>query len=165
MTTAPLEIERRFLVARLPDLEGAVPAAIRQGYLSWPGDRVELRLRRSGDACFLTLKSGSGLAREEREAAIDQAAFETFWPATEGRRIEKTRWTGWLAEGRVFELDLFEGAHAPLRIVEVEFESVAAAEAFAPPDWFGAEVTGNPAYSNRVMSVEGVPSDAGPTRT
>ena len=155
-----MEIERKFLVAALPDLATAEPVAVRQGYLTRPEDSVEMRLRQKGEKLLLTLKSGEiGLVREELETAIDPEQFDTFWPATEGRRIEKTRWTGHIPDGSVFELDIFEGAHAPLRLVEVEFASRAAAEAFAPPDWFGAEVTGIRAYSNKVMAFEGAPRE------
>lgn len=159
-----MEIERKFLVAVLPDLADAEPVSVRQGYLTRPEDSVEMRLRQKGETFFLTLKSGEmGLVREERETVIDRAQFDTFWAATEGRLIEKTRWTGELADGSVFELDLFDGRHAPLRLVEVEFASRAAAEAFVPPDWFGAEVTGERGYSNKVMAFEGLPGAPGTT--
>lgn len=85
-----MEIERKFLVAALPDLATAEPVAVRQGYLTRPEDSVEMRL------------------------------------------------------------------------VEVEFDSRAAAEAFALPEWFGAEVTGIRAYSNKVMAFEGTPATPEP---
>lgn len=154
MTT---EIERKFLVAALPDLDAAKPVAVRQGYLTLPADSVEMRLRQKGSKLLMTLKSGAGMAREERETTITQEQFDTFWPATGGRRIEKTRWTGSLSDGTVYELDIFEGSHAPLRLVEVEFDSLAAARSFTPPDWFGPEVTGERGYSNKVMALEGAP--------
>lgn len=153
-----VEIERKFRVARMPDLSGARAVPIRQGYLTLPTDSVDLRLRAKGDKRLLTLKrGGAGLAREERETLIDAQAFDTLWPATEGRRIEKTRWTGTLPCGTTFELDVFEGRHAPLVLVEVEFDDLDAARAFIPPDWFGADVTEDAAYGNRVMALDGPP--------
>ena len=80
-------------------------------------------------------------------------------PIRQGRRVEKTRWTGTLPGGETFEYDVFEGAHAPLKLVEVEFGNRVAAEAFTPPGWFGREVTGARAYSNEVLALEGLPGD------
>lgn len=155
-----LEIERKFLVAVEPDLATATSAAVRQGYVTRPSDSVSVRLRQTGDTFLLTVKSGHGLVRQENESWIELGLFKTIWPATEGRRVEKTRWTGALPGGENFEYDVFEGAHAPLRLVEVEFDSREAAEDFSPPSWFGREVTGERSYSNDVIALEGPPESA-----
>ncbi len=155
MTT---EIERKFLVADLPDLSSADKAVVRQGYLTSPDDSAELRLRQKNDRFFLTLKGGGAMVRVEREAEISAEQFETFWPETEGRRVEKERFTGVLSDGRLFELDVFLGDLAPLQLVEVEFSTEAEALAFTPPDWFGADVTSDNRYKNRTMATSGVPA-------
>ncbi len=152
------EIERKFLVADMPDLSRADKAVVRQGYLTSPDDSAELRLRQKNDRFFLTLKGGGAMVRVEREAEISAEQFETFWPETEGRRVEKERYTGVLSDGRVFELDVFLGNLAPLQLVEVEFSTEAEALAFAPPDWFGADVTSDNRYKNRTMATSGVPA-------
>ena len=57
-----MEIERKFLVAQVPDIEAADRAEIEQGYLAL-GDgegQAEVRLRRKGDQRLLTVKGGSG---------------------------------------------------------------------------------------------------------
>lgn len=154
-----VEIERKFLVLRLPDLSLARRADIAQGYLTQNSDLVELRLRAADDRRILTLKSGSGMTRKEREIALSPEQFDILWPETEGRRLEKERWTGPLPGGLRYELDIFRGFLAPLRVVEVEFDSLAAAEAFCPPDWFGREVTEDPRYGNRAMVTDGVPEE------
>lgn len=177
------EIERKFLVADLPDLRLARPEPIRQGYITHPEDSVAVRLRQKGEACFMTVKGQGALKRSEHEVGISRTQFEALWPATEGRRVEKTRWTGPLVQGAVgaptglgaadrahashgsiagrgdvYELDVFSGALEGLRLVEVEFSTVAAAEAFVPPAWFGRDVTGERRFSNRgVLCVEGRP--------
>lgn len=157
-----IEIERKFLLADLPDLQQAQAVAIRQGYITGPQDSAAVRLRQRGTAYFLTVKSGAGLARAECESEITEAQFQTFWPLTAGRRIEKTRWTGHLDSGALFELDLFEGALAPLRVVEVEFDSIAAAKAFQPPAWFGRDVTSDPDFSNKSLAAKGLPQGFAP---
>lgn len=151
-----LEIERKFLVPALPDLSAARPSSLRQGYATLPGDSVELRLRQSDDAHILCLKSGEGIVRTEREIRIAADQFDLLWPQTEGRRIEKTRWTGRLEDGQVFELDVFADDLAPLMTVEVEFASEAQATAFQPPDWFGRDVSLDKRFHNKSLALSGV---------
>lgn len=157
MPADSVEIERKFLVQHLPDLGRASRAVIRQGYLTQPTDSVEIRLRQKDETCFLTLKSDGETVRVERETEISQAQFETLWPETEGRRVEKERWTGGLPGGLSFELDLFSGALDTLRLVEVEFDAETAATAFAAPDWFGADVTQDKRFKNKALALDGVP--------
>lgn len=145
------EIERKFLVATFPDGElHAVP--LRQGYLTTSTDSVELRLRQRDTEYFMTLKSEGGLSRQEYEIPVDVAQFEALWPATEGRRVEKTRYSGTLPGGEFFELDVFAGHLSPLMLVEVEFLSENAARAFIPPPWFGKEVTEDKRYKNKALA-------------
>ncbi len=152
-----MEIERKFLVAGLPDLDNAQKSTVRQGYLTAPDDSTELRLRQMNDTYYLTLKGEGGMVRVEREVMITADQFNILWPGTKGRRVEKERYTGDLPGGYRFELDVFLGKLAPLRLVEVEFASEADARAYTPPDWFGAEVTEEKRYRNKVMAVSGRP--------
>ena len=46
---------------------------------------------------------------------------------------------------------------APLDLVSIEFISEDEAANFVPPVWFGAEVTQNDSYINRVMAITGLP--------
>lgn len=146
------EIERKFLI-KGPVPTGLASKPIRQGYITAASDTAEVRLRQKGDACFLTVKSEGGLVRDEYEIGIGKPEFETLWPLTQGRRVEKTRHVGKLAGGLEFELDVFEGHLAPLVLVEVEFPSEEAARAFIPPDWFGEEVTEDKRYRNRALAL------------
>lgn len=152
------EIERKFLVSVMPELGETEKAVVRQGYLTAPEDSTELRLRQKNDRFFLTLKGSGAMVRVERESEITAEQFNTFWPETEGRRVEKDRYIGKLPDGRVFELDVFRGDLAPLCLVEVEFETEAEAEGYSPPDWFGADVTADNRYKNKTMAINGVPT-------
>ena len=130
---------------------------MRQGYLAEDGD-VTLRVRISDAGSWLTVKAGSGLARTEVEVTIDDEAAEELWPHTNGRQLEKTRYRVELPEsGLVAEVDLFEGELDGLCLVEVEFDSVDAANGFDPPQWFGREVTGQPGWSNADLARSGRP--------
>ena len=153
----PLEIERKFLVETLPSLDDLVSTEVRQGYLTNAADSIEMRLRQKGSKHFMTLKSDGDLARTEYEIAINEEQFDTLWPATEGRRVEKVRHVGTLDDGLTFELDVFSGDLAGLKLVEVEFSSLEAANSFVAPDWFGADVTANKGYKNKALAVHGRP--------
>lgn len=153
------EIERTYLLDRLPDLPaGAAALRIEQGYL--PGeetlnsDEEDLRgrIRRETHPdgtvrCTNTIKRGSGLVRQEFEREITQEQFERHWPRTRGARLSKTRHL--VREGQlVWEVDQFHDLELVLADVELP-----APDASAPlPGWLAPhvvrEVTDEPAYRN-----------------
>ena len=155
-----VEIERKFLVDRLPDGLGEGDR-IEQGYLAIGDDGVEVRVRRRSDDMTLTIKSGPGMARTEEELAIDARRFESLWPLTEGRRVNKTRHVIPLGGELAAELDVYSGAHDGLLTAEIEFPSVEASEAFEPPAWLGRDVTGDGSYANQALALQG--RSPGPT--
>jgi CYTH domain-containing protein len=118
---------------------------------------TEVRVRYDDGSACLTIKGGTGLVRTEVEVDLAHADAESLWPLTEGRRLEKRRWRVPIDGGLVAELDEYEGALAGLRTVEVELPDLVAAEAFAPPSWFGREVTGDPRWSNASLARWGPP--------
>jgi CYTH domain-containing protein/CHAD domain-containing protein len=148
-----IEVERKFLVVRLPgDLDSFPAELIEQGYLALDGD-VEVRVRRRGERSpVLTIKSGGGLARVEEEFEIGEERFTALWPLTAGRRVEKTRYTVPAGGDLVFELDVYAGALGGLMTAEVEFQSVEASALFEPPGWLGREVTEDPSYKNQALA-------------
>jgi CYTH domain-containing protein len=152
-----VEIERKFLVCKVPSSAAGTSVSLRQGYLS-VGSDAEVRVRDAGGSATLTVKSGSGMVRSETEIPISQEQFEALWPATEGRRIEKRRSRERL-DGLCAEVDVYEGDLQGLEVVEVEFASVEAASAFVAPGWFGREVTGDAAYKNASLAIDGRPKD------
>lgn len=150
-----MEIERKFLLETEPEgLHEAPRYHIRQGYLATTPER-EIRLRRRGEDCFLTVKEGAGLERSETEVAITEAQFDLLWPLTSGRRIEKTRYLFPWHDGLTVEIDIYEGNLAPLCIAEVEFESREHSECFIKPPFLGAEVTGRREYGNAHLASAG----------
>lgn len=156
---AGLEIERKFLLKRVPwELLGEVrPERIRQGYLLHD-PRKELRIRERDGDYRMTLKQGEGLARREQECPIAPEQFAMLWPLTENRRVEKHRYL-LEQDGFRLEIDLFDGALAPLAVLEVEFESREDSGRFAVPDWAGREVTEEAAYKNAALALSGRPAE------
>jgi adenylate cyclase len=153
--TLPLEIERKYLLRRLPDFPA--PSAvleIDQGYL--PGVKVLERLRRQRDAhgverYFRTIKLGDGVERIELEDETDRVTFEHLWQLTGGRRLRKRRYV--VAHGSDYwEIDEF--LDRPLVLAELELDRPDAPIVF--PGWLEAtvvrEVTDEREYSNRSLA-------------
>lgn len=124
---------------------------------------TEVRVRITADASVITIKIGGAHAtkrgrgtRTEVEVAVGRDDAEELWAHTEGRRIVKTR-SRVDVDGGVAEIDVYEGVLRGLIVVEVEFESEHASAAFAPPAWFGPEVTGRVEWSNASLARNGRP--------
>lgn len=148
-----MEIERKYLVTYLPEnLENYEKKRISQGYIC---TNPVVRIRRSNDDYFLTYKSKGLMAREEYEMPLTAEAFEHMLPKIDGILIDKIRYMIPLDEKYVAELDIFQGTLAPLRLVEVEFESIEEANVFVPPAWFGDDVTNSGEYHNSNLSKRG----------
>jgi adenylate cyclase len=146
------EIERKFLVRKLPDDLTSYPShEIAQGYLVSLDDGLQVRLRKSGERYLLTFKRGTGNVREEREVELTATQFDALWPATEGKRLAKTRHEIPLGDLTV-EIDRYHDRHEGLIVAEVEFDEEEAAKNFQPPEWLGDDVTGDPRYSNQLLA-------------
>ena len=146
------EIERKFLVRKLPDkLEDFPHAQIEQGYLALEGDGVQVRMRKAGENLSLTYKRNQEDAREEREITLTPEQFAILWPATAERRLSKTRYDVPLGH-LVIEIDVYHGRHEGLIVAEVEFADKPEARSFHPPPWLGDDVSRDPRYSNQLLA-------------
>ncbi len=150
----PIEIERKFLVARddwraLARFPGT---AIRQGYLAAGGPGLpSVRIRLAGPTAFLTVKGPGRKVRAEFEYPIPQADALAMLGLSPLAELAKTRWEVEHA-GHLWTVDEF---HAPQRLkglvlAEVELDS--AEQDPLLPDWLGAEVTEDPRYSNAALA-------------
>ena len=163
MARSLVEVERKWLVHTPPDLPAYQGKDVTQGYIALADDGTEVRLRRIGEQCFQTVKSEGGLVRGEIEVELTQAQFEALWPATAGRRLEKTRYrVPWA--GKQIELDVYNGSLAGLVVAEVEFPSAGESAQFTAPPWFGTEVTEDEAYKNVNLALHGKPGRPSPQR-
>ena len=144
-----MEIERKFTIKKLPEnLEQYPSRLIEQGYLNT--DPV-VRVRRDGNDYYLTYKGKGLLAREEYNLPLNEEAYQHLIQKADGRIITKRRYL-LPCDPYTIELDVFHGALAPLILAEVEFPTVEDANAFVPPDWFGADVTMDGRYHNSYLS-------------
>nr|WP_020618184.1 CYTH domain-containing protein [Paenibacillus daejeonensis] len=152
------EIERKWLLDRLPgDLaaSGALTVIgeqrIAQTYLAIH-DGEELRIRaitdlHSGEIIHThTFKRGLGISREEIEYTIAEGIYEQMMRMSGTTPLIKVRTT---ADAGPFQLEIDRYEQLDLTVVEVEFDSVAEAERFEPPAWFGQEISTDRRYSNK----------------
>jgi len=152
VTDEKVEIERKFRLFSLPeglDNSDVTAALIEQGYMG------KLRLRRKGNQFFLNVKGKreQSLGRGEWEVEVPGWVFAKLWPQTEGARLTKTRY-GWRRDGRLLEIDVFQGHLAGLILLECEFASEAEAVSFSLPEIFGTatEVTDDERYKNSQLA-------------
>ncbi|MFD8754897.1 CYTH domain-containing protein [Kitasatospora sp. NPDC059577] len=150
------EIERKFKVAedwRVPPQ--ATAERLRQAYLTPSGAPVEFRVRAGEGTRLMTAKTfdpaSGAMVRQEVEFPVADEVFDQLWDLAGGECLSKVRWSVPL-DGHLATVDEYDGALTGLRVVEVEFADVEAARAFVPPHWFGEEITGSPAWSNRELA-------------
>lgn len=150
------EIERKFIVAG-NGWQASVETSktIVQAYVAVDGDTA-VRVRISdGDKARLTLKTGgAGMTRDEFEYPVPLPDAHEMVAASRGRLIEKTRHIVNFG-GFAWEVDVFEGALAGLVVAEVELASETDDPAL--PGWLGREVTGDPAWTNAMLAIHGLP--------
>ncbi|MCR4651393.1 MAG: CYTH domain-containing protein [Lachnospiraceae bacterium] len=139
-----MEIERKYLVEKLPELGGYKSHKIEQAYLN---TSPVVRIRMQDNEYYLTYKGEGLMAREEYNLPLNKQSFHHLIKKADGRTIKKTRYLI-PYEKYTIELDVFEGDHAPLILAEVEFSTIDEANTFTPPNWFGQEVTEDPKYHN-----------------
>lgn len=145
-----MEIEKKYLLKEVPELEKFEHHKIEQAYLC-TGPVV--RVRREDETYYMTYKGSGMMSREEYNLPLTKESYEHLKVKADGNVISKTRYLIPL-EGTdlVAEVDVFEEPFAPLILAEVEFASEDAANAFVPPVWFGEDVTFDGRYHNSYMS-------------
>lgn len=146
------EIEHKYLLTRLPTAAIDAPSVeIEQGYL--PGEKLVERIRRvelpdGAEKWFRTVKAGNGLERVELEEESDADLSRAMWRLTQGRRLNKRRYSIRESDNLVWEVDEF--LDRELVLAEIELSTPEAT--FDLPPWLqevlDREVTDDPEYSN-----------------
>ena len=153
-----MEIERKYLVDRLPDnLQQYPHVEIEQGYLC---TSPTLRIRKAGDVYWLTIKEkissntpSSAILNREEEFSLTEDNYLMLKSKCIGKSVKKTRYRIPLTDTLTAELDIFHGTHEGLMLVEVEFPAPEIADAFTPPAWFGPDVSSLPQYRNTYLAL------------
>ena len=158
-----MEIERKYLVKCLPEsLEQYPHDELEQAYLC---TQPTVRVRRIGERYVLTVKENirtlsTAAHNREEEFALSPNSYQRLLVKCDSQVLSKTRYRIDLQQqtgeerymGLTAELDIFHGRHEGLRLVEVEFPSTTAADAFVPPEWFSEDVSDDPRYRNSYLA-------------
>ncbi len=146
-----MEIERKFLVGALPNLEGVKYSEIKQGYVSFS---PEIRVRRLDNKYYRTEKGEGMVVREEKEWEITREEAEKMLKEVRTNLIEKTRY--YIPYNKyTIELDIYKGIFKGLVVAEVEFDSLEEADNFTPPEWFLEDISEKREYRNKILALKG----------
>ncbi len=139
-----IELERTFLAKLLPEnLKECPHKDIVDMYIENGDGHLTLRIRKNGDSHKLVRKSlvDSNDRSKQLETTIDlsQTEYESL-SLSQSRRVEKTRYL-YPYQGHTAEYDIFKGNLAGLVVIDFEFETEGAKDAFVAPDFCLADVT------------------------
>lgn len=124
--------------------EGHFPnQADRSSYVIIDGDKGSLVL----------ITTGTGIPIEER-TDVPRTHAEALLDVTPGK-VDYVR-TSLTVGTRDIHINRYV-TPGPLDLISVEFESEEEARDFRPLSWFGPDVTGDTAYQNRLIALEGLP--------
>ena len=144
-----IEIERKFLLLNDAWRSLGTPVHYAQGYLVADGERT-VRVRVAGTVGFITIKGRSeGISRKEFEYQIPVNEAVELMDLCVASIVEKYR-TKILFEGKLWEIDEFEGDNKGLIMAEIELNSED--EIFVVPPWISKEVTGDYHYYNSYLA-------------
>lgn len=162
MVNTVVEIERKWVLGitdRSPFMSLIRDSAsIKQGYVITEG--VELRIRRTNAAFYMTVKGQGGLSRNEWEVPIPEWVWLQLLSKIQGRLITKMRY--YLIEGgHEIAVDVYSEDLSGLVVAECEFPSEDKARAYSLPLFLkGVEVTSDKRYKNKALALHGLPSEA-----
>ena len=144
------EIERKFLVSKVPE-KFTKEYKIEQHYLEVGESEIRLRKQESAEKnqYFITYKTGKNPVRIEIEEKISEklylALLDSRIPLEKHRKII-------VEDDNTVEVDFYANKElGDLIVAEVEFATIEQARVFAPPAWFGKEVTSEPNYKNQKL--------------
>ena len=145
-----IEIERKFLITKLPDKPALKKIKIRQGYVAREGGN-SVRIREKSGLYILSIKAPAEgeISRHEIEYEISKEEGEILFSLAKGSLIEKIREIHEY-EGHIWEVDIFEGSNQGLITVEVELKSED--EKIIFPEWIGPEVSHLRKFYNSYLS-------------
>jgi adenylate cyclase len=147
-----VEIERRYLLHALPTgpMITAKKQEYMQGYLRIEPYEDRLVQYIKSLRSIRTVKIGHGLRRQEFKQDIPNEMFNALWPYTQGKRLDKRRYT--VVDGLTWEVTEFIG----LGIVTAEVELPSADHPVELPSWLKPyvvrEVTTEQAYESAQLA-------------
>lgn len=132
------EIERKFLIKRMPDLSN-LKSVIYERYYIYRDAVVEMRVQKKGERYEIERKQKiNELKSEKSKMEISESEFEAL-KKFGGEII--TREGFFISSNPNVSIKIYHGKYEGLKKVEVEFDSELEANNFQIPDWYGQEIT------------------------
>ncbi len=133
-----LEIERKFAVKELPNLDNLKPIRYERYYLpSTEGN--ERRVQKKDDKYELEeLQEQSSLVRNKIKTPISEADFNRLKAESKDCLIRDSYL---IQNDPEISIKIYHGRFVGLIRAEVEFKSEEDSKSFVPPKWFGKEIT------------------------
>jgi adenylate cyclase len=158
------EIERRFLVATMPNNYAACShEEMKTGYLSI-AKGFEDRIRQEGNVFTRITKTGEGIGKKESRKPV-RLTEKQFNELVQGACAVKSETRYYIpveghVKGRKAHLKIMHGRDEGKGEVEVEFRTKRAAKNFLAPSWFGREITSDDRYASKELGPNGYPEEA-----
>jgi len=151
-----LEIEKRFLVKSLPNLDGVESKKTVDIYFPEVVEHAVLRARHQGEQYELTKKTrnktDNGYVMLEQTIDLSEKEFNFLYTCSQ-RRIEKVRYYV-PYQTVIIEIDIFEHRLKGLILAEIEFDTEDELLAFKAPKWLGKEINDIDILAGGVLSGE-----------
>lgn len=149
------EIERKFLTKTIPfGLDKFICKNITQLYIS---TSPTIRIRKSDNNYYLTVKSKGHISRQEFEIEITENEYIYLSTKADTLPLSKKRYLVPLDKNLTAEIDIYDGNLTGLITTEVEFSTIKDAKDFVPPIWMGEDITYDKRYKNTYLSKYGIP--------
>lgn len=132
------EIERKFLISKMPDLSNFEPVMYERYYVYRDG-KIEMRVQKKGTQYEIERKEMvNTLKAIKTKMVISKPEFETLKKLGTEAIIREGYF---ISSNPDVSIKIYHGRHEGLNKIEVEFKSEEEAKAFQIPDWYGEEIT------------------------
>jgi len=132
------EIERKFLVKEMPNLDGFKPLSYER-YFLFKNRFVEIRVQKRGDIYeFERKENQNNLSTKKIKFEISR---DEFLKLKENSVNFIRRKSYIISKNPSITIKVYDEKHCDLRRIEVEFDSELDAEKFVPLKWFGKKIT------------------------
>ena len=133
------EIERKFLVKKLPDLSKNECISYERYFLKIESD-FEERIQKKGDNYELERKvNKSDLSRKTEKKEMSKKDFDTLKKSAVSKSIIRDSYN--ISGNSTITIKIYHGDYEGLVRAEVDFFSEEEAKNFQPYDWMGKEIT------------------------
>ncbi len=139
------EIERKFLVKILPNLENLKPIRYER-YFLFRSENVEIRIQKKWEKYeFERKEKQDNLEAHKQKFEITREEFERLKSFSNEAIIREAHL---ISQNPEISLKIYHWKFEGFKRVEIEFLSKQEALDFVPYDWFGEEITDSPCWKD-----------------